>query len=72
MRKIGGILLGIGLGILTVWGLYWFFRLASCPLPAKIGIAAVVIGVIILLVSLGRERYKASKEEKDRFKGVDK
>jgi len=72
LRKIGGILLGIGLGILVVWGLYWFFRLASYPLPAKIGIAAVVIGIVILLVSLGRERYKTSREEKGKFKGVDK
>ena len=45
MRKIGGILLAVGLGILIGWGLYWFFRLAflSMPLPAKIAIAAAGI-----------------------------
>ena len=74
MRKIGGILLAIGLGILVGWGLYWFFRLAflSLPLPIKIAIAAIVIGLIILLTSLGCERYRASKEDKERFKGVEK
>jgi hypothetical protein len=74
LRKIGGILLAAGLGILVGWGLYWFFRLAflSLPLPVKIAIAAIAVGLIILLASLGWERYRASKEEKDKFKEVEK
>jgi hypothetical protein len=74
LRKIGGILLAVGLGILAGWGLYWFFRLAflSLPLPVKIAIAAIAVGLIILLVSLGWERYRASKEEKEKFKEVEK
>jgi len=74
MRKIGGTLLGVGLGILAGWGLYWFFGQAfpSWPLPVKIAVVAISIGLIILLASLGRERYRASKEEKERFKGVEK
>ncbi len=74
MRKIGGILLAIGLGTLIGWGLYWFFRLAflELPLPVKIAIAAIAIGLIILLASLGWERYRASKEEKEKFKEVEK
>jgi len=74
MRKIGGILLAIGLATLIGWGLYWFFRLAflSLPLPVKIAIAAIVIGLIILLTSLGWERYRVSKEEKEKFKEVEK
>ena len=73
MRKIGGILLGIGLGTLVGWGLYWFFRLSflELALPLKIAIAAIALGLILLLVSLGRERYRASKEEKGKFKGVE-
>lgn len=72
MRKIGGILLAIGLGILIGWGLYWFFRLAflGLPLPVKIAIAAIAVGVIILLVSLGWERHKTSREEKEKFREV--
>jgi len=74
LRKIGGILLAAGLGILVGWGLYWFFRLAflSLPLPIKIAIAAIAVGLIILLASLGWERYRVSKEEKDKFKEVEK
>ena len=74
MRKVGGILLGIGLGILIIWGLYWFFAIAflELPLVLKIAIAAITIGLVVLLVSLGRERYRASKIEKDKFKGVEK
>jgi hypothetical protein len=74
LRKIGGILLAVGLGILIGWGLYWFFRLAflELPLPVKIAIAAIAVGLIILLASLGWERYRASREEKEKFKGVEK
>jgi len=74
LRKIGGILLGIGLAILVGWGLYWFLRLAfpSLPLAVKIAIAAIAIGLIILLVSLGRERHRAAKEEREKFKEVEK
>ena len=74
MRNLGGILLGIGLGILVGWGLYQLFGRAflSLPLPVKIAIAAITIGLIILLASLGRERYRASKEEKEKFKEVEK
>lgn len=74
MRRIGGILLAVGLGILIGWGLYWFFRLAFLwlPLPVKIAIAAIAVGLIILLASLGRERYRTAREEKDKFEEVEK
>jgi hypothetical protein len=74
MRKIGGILLGIGLGILAIWGAVQFFQhaLTSLPLPVKIAIAAIAIGLTILLASLGRERYRASKKEREEFKEVEK
>jgi hypothetical protein len=74
LRPIGAILLAVGLGILIGWGLYWFFRLAflELPLPVKIAIAAIGVGLIILLASLSWERFRASKKEKDTFKGVEK
>jgi ABC-type antimicrobial peptide transport system permease subunit len=74
MRKIGGILLGVGLGILAGWGLYQLFGRAfpSLPLPVKIAIVAIAIGLIILLASLGWERYRVSKEEERKFKEVEK
>jgi uncharacterized membrane protein len=74
LRKIGGILLAVGLGILIGWGLYWFCRLAFLwlPLPVKIAIAAIVVGLVILLASLARERHRESGEEKKKFKEVEK
>lgn len=66
--------MGIGLGILIGWGLYRFFRLdfLSLHLVVKIAIAAIAIGLIILLSSLGWERLRTSKEERDKFKEVEK
>jgi membrane protein implicated in regulation of membrane protease activity len=74
MRKIGGILLAIGLGILVGCGLYLVFGLLFpwLPLPVKIAFATIAVGLILLLASLVRERYRASKEEKDKFKEVEK
>ena len=62
MRKIGGILLGIGLTILAGWGLYWFFEsaLLSLPVVLKIGIAATIIGLIMLLASRQTKKRKIS------------
>jgi hypothetical protein len=74
LRKIGGILLAVGLGILIGWGLYLLFGLAFpwLPLPVKIAFAAIAIGLILLLTSLGWERHRASREEKEKFKEVGK
>ena len=74
MRKLGGFLLIVGLGILIGWGLYWFLSSAFAwlPLPVKIAITAIAIGLILLLASLCRERYRASKEENEKFKEVEK
>ena len=74
MRKLGGLLLIVGLGILIGWGLYWFLSSAFAwlPQPVKIAITAIAIGLILLLTSLGRERYRASREEKEKFKEVEK
>jgi len=74
MRKIGGLLLIAGLVTLTGWGLYWFFRLAflEMPLPVKAAIAAIAVGLAILLVSLLRERRQDAQAERSKFKEVDK
>ncbi|OGN98212.1 MAG: hypothetical protein A2Z77_03325 [Chloroflexi bacterium RBG_13_51_36] len=74
MRKIGGVLLAVGLGILIGWGVYWFFRLAflSLPLPVKIAITAIAVGLIMVLASLGWERHRTSREEKEKFKEAEK
>ena len=74
MRKIGGILVAIGVGILVGWGFHLLFGLVFpwLPLSVKIAFAAIAVGLILLLISLGWERYRASREEKEKFKEVEK
>ena len=74
MRKIGGTLLGGGMVILIVWGLYkWFQELfPSLHIIIRIGIISVFLGLGILMVSLIRERIKNAKEETAKFKEVEK
>lgn len=71
MRKLGAFLLIGGIGIAGGYLLYWFFSAVaeSTPLPLKIAIVAGAIGLLLLLLSIIRERQKASKEEED-FKEV--
>jgi len=40
-------------------------------LVAKVGIAAAAMGLTVLLATLSWERYRVSKEEKEKFKGVE-
>jgi len=74
LRRIGGILLAIGLGILICWALYWFLSSAFAwlPLPVKIAITAIAAGLILLLASLIREKHRTAKEDKDKFRGIEK
>ena len=48
----GGVLTLIGLGV------YEFFKDSTVPTVVKLGITAVIAGVIILLISLTKERLK--------------
>ncbi len=72
MRALGAFLLVCGSLVAIGYLLYLFFSevAESIPLPLKIAIAAAVIGLRLLLMSIGRERYKASKEEE--FKEVER
>jgi len=72
MRLLGAFLLVCGFLVAIGYLLYWFFSAVaeSLPLPLKIAIVAAAIGFLLLLISIGRERYKASKEEE--FKEVER
>ncbi|MEE8470587.1 MAG: hypothetical protein V3S51_04585 [Dehalococcoidia bacterium] len=72
MQKVGASLALVGLGIGAGYVLYWVFGVAydAIPFPLKIAIIAVGLGLIVLLLSVMRERHAASKDED--FKGVDK
>jgi len=73
-RRIGWILLSIGGMILLFFGGYkvleGIIQDSSTPLLLKIGILAVLGGVVVLLVSLLREQIFVHKRE--RYKEVEK
>ena len=47
-------------GSLTIagFGLYKFFEDSTIPIVVRLGIVAIILGVIIILTSLVRERLK--------------
>ena len=73
-RRIGWILLSIGAMILFFFGGYkgieGIIQDPSIPLLLKIGILSLLGGLVVLLVSLVRERFFVRKRE--RYKEVEK
>lgn len=65
MRILGAVLLVLGAGVAVAYLLYWFFSAVAdfIPIPLRIAIAAAVVGLILLVLSIVRERYKSSEEE---------
>lgn len=72
MRVLGAFLLVCGLVVAIGYLLYWFFSAVaeSIPMPLKVAIVAAAIGLLLLFISIGRERYKAYKKEE--FKEVER
>jgi predicted anti-sigma-YlaC factor YlaD len=73
-RNIGWIFLSIGAMILLFFGGYklveGIIKDPGFPLILKIGILAALIGIVILIVSLGREQLFSYKKE--RYKEIKK
>ena len=73
-RNIGWIFLSIGAMIFLFFGGYklveGIIKEPGFPLILKIGILAALIGVVVLIVSLGREQFFSYKRE--RYKEVKK
>ena len=67
-RGTGWILLSVGLILIISFGVYHmcadFLLNPGQPLIARIGVGIGALGIIILLVSLGRERYFARQHER--------
>ena len=74
MRRIGGLLLLTGICILSVWGIVQWFRELFPSVPGYVGFAVVIafLGLCLLIASLIRERLKDTKEDKNKFKGVER
>ena len=60
----------IGGGVLTAVGFFlkWFFTTSLISLGFRIAVAVVLVGIVLLLISAGWGRYRATKTEK--FKEV--
>jgi len=74
MQKVGIYLLLAGIVVSIGYAIYRFFAFGfqSISMPLKVAIVAIVIGTFFVLASLIKERIKTSKEEREKFKGVDK
>lgn len=68
MHKIAYALIGIGAVVLVVWGVKEFFTDPGVDLLIRIAVAAVALGLLILIGVVVRDRVRASKS--DKFKGV--
>ncbi len=73
MAKAGLALLLIGIGVLILYWAYFvllaIFSENDVPLVLKLAIPVTIIGMILLLVSVIRDRLRERKEEK--FKEVE-
>jgi len=58
LNILGLIILFVGILAIVGFGLYKFFEDSSVPIAIRSGIIAIILGVIIILVSLIRERLK--------------
>ena len=61
LNILGLIIFSAGILTLTGFGLYKFFEDTEIPYVIKWGIITIILGVIIILISLGKERLKEKK-----------
>ncbi|NQU83118.1 MAG: hypothetical protein HQ536_00240 [Parcubacteria group bacterium] len=56
LNIIGLTIFSIGAFVLIGFGCYSFFQETEIPLVVKIGITTITLGIIVILISLIRER----------------
>ena len=61
LNILGLTLFSLGIMVLVGFGLYKFFRDTTVPAIIRYGIIAVILGVMIILISLVKERLKEKK-----------
>ena len=66
MQKLAYALIGIGAVALVAWGVKEFMT-DSTVAPIRIAVAAVGLGILLLIGIVIRDRRRASKD--DKFKG---
>jgi len=61
LNILGLTLFSLGIMVLVGFGLYKFFQDTTVPVIIRYGIIAVILGVVIILISLIKERLKEKK-----------
>jgi len=61
LNILGLTLFSLGIVVLVGFGLYKFFQDTTVPAIIRYGIIAVILGVMIILISLIKERLKEKK-----------
>ncbi len=59
----GVIIFGICLSVLSVYGMYQLIFVSDAPFIIKLGIGGMVIGMVVILFSVIRERIKEVSSE---------
>ncbi|HHE41506.1 MAG TPA: hypothetical protein ENL12_02540 [Dehalococcoidia bacterium] len=70
MQRVGYIFIGLGALTLAIWLGIEFLCDPGVSMFVKVAVSAVVLGTLILLGAVLRDRIRASKN--DRFKGVER
>mgnify|MGYP004236477907 CR=1 FL=1 len=68
MGKLGYIFVLFGVLLMIVYGVYMVIIDFSVPLPIKVALFAIIIGIVIIIVNLIFERRKEIDEEDDSSK----
>ncbi len=69
MQRIGWTLLLLGGGVLVGYWAYFMVAavLSEAPLLIRLGIVAVVLGLVVLFATVVRDRLRERKEEEGQF-----
>lgn len=67
LKWIGGILFGFGIVVMTGYGMYAFceelFGHSDTPIALQVALPATVIGLVVLLIAVVKDRMKHGKDE---------
>jgi hypothetical protein len=63
IQKLSFLLIGGGVLVALGFFLKWFFETSLIALGFRIAIAIVIAGILLLLTTVGWERYRAAKKE---------
>ncbi len=70
MQKVAWILIGLGILVVIGYASKGFFTAADIPLAFRVAAGIVGLGLVLLLVSVGKERYQTAKKES--FKEIER